>query len=147
MRDKWTSSSSTGNGLQDGCFNLEVTFLVEEIAHCVYNLGALDKGVHNVIVDNKVNVTLTVTLFRVTEGIEYLAILFLYYWQRPQGLCQNGKLLDMNCEFTGLSNKGKTFYTNNITYIEKFLKDGIVQSLVFARTDIIPFNVNLNSAC
>ena len=52
----------------------------------------------------------------------------------------------MNGELACLCDEGETLDTDDVTYVEEFLEDGVVQGLVLARTDFVPVYVYLYSA-
>ena len=98
-------------------------------------------------IDNQVNITLSVSELRIREGIKYLSILLLYYRENSQRFAQDSHLFCMHRYLSGLGNKYKTFYTDNVTYIEKFLEYSVVEGFVFSFTDLIPLYINLDFAC
>jgi hypothetical protein len=53
----------------------------------------------------------------------------------------------MNRNSAGVGSKYKSFYTNNIAYVEQFLKYRIVEGFIFRGANFIAFNIDLYPAC
>ena len=53
----------------------------------------------------------------------------------------------MNRFLPCLGNKGVSFYSNDVSNVQKFFKHGIVHCLVLSWADLVSFNIHLNPAC
>ena len=78
MSNEGTSRSTAGDRLQDGCLNLDITVLVEKLAHGGHNLRALNEYLTHVGINHQINITLTVAHLGVGQCVKLLAILLLY---------------------------------------------------------------------
>ena len=79
---KRTCRSSSRYRLKHGSINFQISFVVEEIAHSVHNLGALHKGVFHFRIHNKIYVAHAVTQFRIGERVVYISIcICLHHWK------------------------------------------------------------------
>ncbi len=77
MRCKRSCSSTTGNTLKYGCVNLQITFVIEKLTHSIKDLCTLNEYVFHFIINKKINISLTVTQFRISEFVKSNPILHL----------------------------------------------------------------------
>ncbi len=95
MSDKGAGSSSAGDGLKYRCLYFEVTFLIKEITHSVYYLRPFNEGIHHVVVDYQIDVTLAISLLGIGKGIKGAAVLLFNHGKWSERFSQNSKLLYM----------------------------------------------------
>ena len=94
--DERTGCGSSRNALEDRGLDLKAAGFVEIFPHRGNDLRPFDEGVLDVRVDDQVDISLTVTQFRIRECVEDLAVLFLDDREHPQRLAQEGELLGMH---------------------------------------------------
>ncbi len=141
--NKRPCGSAPGNGLQDGCFHLEITILVKHLPHGVDYFGPLDKNVLHLRVDNQIDIPLAVALLRIGKSIVGFPVFFLYNGQRAQRFVQHSKLFYMNGNFAHLCAEYKTFYADNISDVEQLLKNLVVHGFVVAGANLVAVYINL----
>jgi len=144
--DEGAGGRSTGYGLKNGGLHFHVASFVEEVAHGAEHQGAFAENVFDLIVDNQVDVALTVAEFGVGKGIEHFAVFFLDHRQGAQGFGQYGKFLCVDGYFTHLGTEHVAFDANKVADVQEFLEHGVVQFFVFSGADGIPGQVDLNAA-
>ena len=146
MGNERTGSGSSRDALKNRSLHLKTAGLVEVLTHGSDNLSPLDEYILNLRIHYQVNISLTVAEFRVSEGIEDLSVKLLHDRKHAQGLAQQGKLLGMDAELTGLGEESETLDSDNIPYVKEFLPDGVVHGLVLTRANLIPLDINLNAS-
>ena len=146
VSDEWTGCSTTSNLLQDRRLHLRKTCLIKDLAHRAENGGTLQERVLHTIVDNQIDITLTVSQFWVFKCIKHLTILLLHHRQRLQALGQHGERLGMHTDLACLSTEDKTLHANEVTQIQQLLEHHIVQVLVLLWADVITGDIHLNPA-
>ncbi len=74
MRDERTAAAPPGMGCNTGVSDFRIAVRVEELAHGVDDLGACEEHLFHARIDDKVDITLAVALFRIGERIEHLTV-------------------------------------------------------------------------
>src|SRR3712207_1923670 len=146
MSDERTGRRTAGNALQRGCLHLGVAVLIEEVAHGTQHGGTLKERVFHAIVNDEVHVTLTGTQLGVVKLVVSHAILVLNDGQGLEALAKNGQLLGVHADFARLGLEDETLNADDVTDVEQLLENLIVEVFIFARTDVIARNIDLNSA-
>ena len=72
--DKRTGRGPSRNGLQNGCFHLEIAFLVEKCAYGLSDFGAFNEGVFDLRIDDQIDIALAVAQFGIIEFVVDLAL-------------------------------------------------------------------------
>ena len=137
---------SARNALQDRCLYLQAARLIKVVAHCGNNLCPLYKGILYVRVYDKVHISLTIAELRVCHCIKYLILLLFNDRKHSERFAEHGKFFGVNGLLAGLCYKGIALYSHNVAYIQQFLEDSVVKSLVFSRAKLVSLKVNLNLA-
>ena len=141
--DERTGGGTSRDALEYRGLDLETAGGVEVLAHRGYDLRPLDEGLLYLRVHNEVHIPLAVAEFRVREGVENLSVLLFDYRKHAQGLAQQGELLYVDGKLAGLGDEGETLDAHDVAYVEEFLEDCVVHSLVLARADLVAVDVNL----
>ena len=124
--DERAGRCSTGYGLQDRSFNLEVSAFVEEFAHRIDDFRPIDEYLLDLRVDDQVDVSLAVAQFGIAEGVVHLSVLLLDDRQRAERFAEQFELLAVYRELSGFGQEDKSFDSYDITYVEQLLEDLVV---------------------
>ncbi len=73
------SRSTTIEWLQNRCFNFQISLLIEVVPHRIVHLGPVFKYLAYVRVDDEVNITLTIALFRICKCIMHHTLSIHFY--------------------------------------------------------------------
>ena len=146
MSDEGTGTGASGYGLENGSLHLQIAEGVEVLPHGLHYLCPLDKHVLDLGIDHQIHVSHAVAELGVGEGVVYLPLFLLDYRQHPEGLGQDGQTPGMDGELTGLGDEGVALDTDEVAYIQQFLEYCIVHRLVLARTYLVSFDIDLNTA-
>ena len=142
-----TGCSTSRNTLKNRGFHLKTARLVEIFPHGGNNLASLDEGVPHLRIHYEVHISLTIFELGVAESIENLTVFFLDYRKHTKGFAQECELFGVDGKLSGLGDEGIALDAYDVTYVEEFLEDGIIHSLVLARAYFITLDIHLNSAC
>lgn len=118
VSDEGLGSGTTSNHVHHGSFDFQETVVVEERAEVRDDLGASDELVADIVVHDKIKVSLAVTKFLILETIVSLGQHAQAGRKQLDGLGEDGK-------FTAVSLARNTTDTNNIT-TSKQIVDGTV---------------------
>ena len=140
-----TGCSTAIQWLQNWCFHFQIAFFIQIVTHSVNQQRALDEGIFDMRVHDKVNVTLAIALLRILESIIYYTVFFFDDGQRAYRLAENGKLLHVDADFTCLCDKHEALHTDNIADIQ-FLEHAVIHRFVFTRTNLVTFGIDLDFA-
>ena len=146
VRDERPRRGAARNGLQNRRFDFEIPLRVEELAHGRHDLRALDEDFAHLRVDRQIDITLAVAYFGVGEGVERLPVLLLDYRQRPQRLGDDGQPPAVYRRFARLGDEGEALDPHEITDVEQFLEDGVVERRVTLGADVVAADVDLDAA-
>ena len=133
MCDKWTSSSTACDIVQNRGLNFQITFCIQEVAQLFDDHGTFYEYVTNFWVHDKVNVSLTVSQVSVGQTMEF-------FRQRQQGFGQQDCLSSTDRDFTVFSTENLTLYANDITNVPFF------ELVIDFFANNVAFDVDLNSA-
>ena len=76
----------------------------------------------------------------------HLAVGLLDDGKHLERFAEHGQFLGMDGQLAGLGNEGKTLDAHDVADVEEFLEYGIVHRLVFAGTDFVAFDIDLDTA-
>src|SRR5690606_9725893 len=146
MRFERTSSGPAVQGLKHRCFHLQVALAIQVFAHGVDQLRALDERIAHVRIYDEVDITHPVALFRIGKSIVPHHITcfvdgLLHDGKRTERFRENLKRRYMYRYFTGLRREYKARHAYDITDVQKFLEDCVVQCLVFPWAKVVPTEV------
>ena len=96
-------------------------------------------------VDDKVEVTLAVTLLRIGESVIGGAVLLFHDGKGAHRLAQQRELLDVDADSARLRGEHKTLHADDVTDVQ-FLENGIIHRFVLAWTNFVAFHINLDFA-
>ncbi len=142
--DERARRRSAGNRLENRGLHLDVSMGVEELTHGVEHARALQENILNAGIDHKVDIALTITHLRICERVVSLAVLHLHHGERTQTLGKHRYFLGVDGDFSHLCTEHVTTHTDEIADIKQFFEHHIVHVLVFARTEVIAGDVNLD---
>ena len=140
-----TSRRAAVERLQNRGLHFEVTLLVQIVTHRVDQQRALDERVLDMGVHDEVDVTLTVALLGVLEGIIDYAVFLLDDGQRAHRLAEDGEFLDVDADLAGLRGEHETLHADDVADVQ-FLEHAVVHRLVLAGTDLVAFGIDLDFA-
>ena len=145
--DERTSTGTTGNLLEDWCLDLGVTSLVEHLTHGTDDGGTLLEHVLHALVDNQVEVALTIAQLGVVEAIVGHTILILDDRQGTDALAEHGETLAMYGDFASLGTENVTLDTYEVADVEQTLEDSVVHHrIVGIGTQGIAAHIDLDAA-
>ena len=144
--DEWTSGCSTGNALECRGLYLCVTSFVENLSQSTEYGSTLKEGILYAIIDDEVNVALTITQLWVIELVVCHAILVLHDWEWLQALGEQADFLGMNGNLTSLCTENETLHTDEVTDVEELLEYCIIKVFVLVWTNLVTSYINLNSS-
>ena len=117
--------------------------LVEEFAHGTDNGGALDECLLDAVVDDEVDIALAGAKLRVIELVIGHTILIFHDRQWLETLGEQGQLFGVNGNLTSLCLEDEALDADDITDVEQFLEDDIVEILVISLADVVACDVHL----
>ena len=126
--------------------NFEIALLVEVVAHDVDYLGTLDECLAHLRVDDEIDITHTVALLGVGEGVIDLSVFLLDDRERTEAFAEHRKALHVDGGFAHLGDKHITRDTDDVADVEKAFEDGVVERFVFIGTNLVAFDVELDAA-
>ena len=144
--DKRTCRSATGDSLQCRSLHLCVASLIKHSAECADDSGTLEKCVLHAVVNDEVNVALTITKLRIVELVVCHAVLILNDRQRLEALRKEHEFLCMYRNLAGLCTEHEALHTDEVTDVEEFLEYCIIEFLVLVGADLVASHVNLDTA-
>ena len=144
--DERTGRCAAGDGLEDRGFHFQIAVLVEIIAHRPDDLRAFLEDLLHLRVDDQVDVAHAVAELGIGEGVINCAFLLLDDRQYAERLAEHSQLRGVDRQGAGLGDEGETLDADDVADIEEFLEDGVVQGLVFAGTDFVAFDIDLDAA-
>ena len=127
MGDERTGGGSAGDILEDGSLDLGISGLVEDAAHGAYDDGALLKGLLDALVDDEVNIALSVAQLGVFEGVIDLSVLLLDDRQGLEALGEHGQFLSMDTNLASLRAEHIALDADEVAEVEKFLENNIIE--------------------
>ena len=130
---KWTCVCATWNCVQDWCFHFDKATVIQKLADGLHDATTDNKRALNIWVGNEVNVTLTVTCFKVAKSV----VLFRK-WQ--QGLGQKCDGLEFYGDFAHVCAENFAYTTNDVADIPSF------ECLVLVHANFVAFYVKLDCA-
>ena len=146
MGHERTGSGTTWDRLKDWSIYFSVACFVKNVAESADNACTLDKSFLHVFIDNKVNISLTISEFWVCKGIVNLSIGLLNYRKGLQTFTQQFNFLGMYGNLSCLGAEYETFDTNEITKVQQFLEEDIIQVFIVFRTYVIACDIYLYSS-
>ena len=120
--DEWASRSTTGNSLECRCFYLCVSCVVQYLANGAQYCCTLKECIFHAVVDNQVNIALTIAKFRIVELVVSHTILVFHYWKWLQALAQKCNLLCVDRNLACLCAEYVTLHTDKVTDVHQLLK-------------------------
>ena len=138
VRDERSCTCSACYGLQNRRFDLGVSGFVKHLAHGTQDSGALEERIFNAIVDDQIDVTLTIALLGIVESVVCHTVLVLDDRQRANTLGEHGELLGMHTDFAHLGAEHKALNADKVADVQQFLEHGVVH-LLFGRCRLFAF--------
>ena len=133
--------SSSGNKLQNGSFDFEKAFAIQESSHCGYDFATFGQDFASVRVHEQIEVTMPVSLLFVRQrSVDIALLVLLAEWNRADRLCEQHDLFDMYGAFAGARDERVALHPHEIAKIEQF------ESCENLFPDLVAFDVELNSA-
>ena len=122
------------------CFNLNEVLLIKEASDCGNNFGTLSECVSNVRVNDKINISLTVTHILILQAVPL-------FREREKGLGKESNFLSMNRNLALSCTENKALNTNDIADVpllefSKLVCTDIVHSYIYLHTVAAVTNVN-----
>src|SRR5699024_3385459 len=133
MGDKWTSSSTACNVVQNRGLYFQITLVVQECAQLFDNHRAFYKDIADIWVHDEVDVSLTVSQVGVGQTVEF-------FRQRQQRLGQQDSLGSADRDFTVFGAEHLALDANDITDVPFF------KLIVGIFANDVTFDVDLDSS-
>ena len=96
VSDEWAGRSTTSDTLESRSLHLCITSVVENAAECTENCSTLQESILYAIVDDEVNIALTIAQLRVVELVVSNTIHILYDREWFQTLREQAQFLGVN---------------------------------------------------
>src|SRR3989338_7917589 len=109
---KWFSNGPTWNRVHHGSLDLEKTLPLEGSAQAGQQPAALHEDLAYRLIRDEVQVSLAVAGRHVLQAVPF-------FRQRPQGLRQQGQLIDEHGDFTGLRLEQRAGNTEDIAEVQR----------------------------
>src|SRR5437867_9680333 len=106
---------SSGDRVENRCFDFEILTIVEKPPQLANNDAALDKHFANFAIDNKIDVALAVTDFNVSQSMPLLR-------QRQETLGQKCQLARKHSQLARFRAKQHSFDADEVADIEQFVQ-------------------------
>ncbi len=128
MSHKWTRGCASIQRLQNGSFDFEKAFIIEEGTQCLDNGSTLAEGLACIRIHCQVSITLPRAQFRVFQGrvTDDCAIFkrfILGSGQRADGFGKHAEVVDMKCSFASFGTKHHSFRLNKITDVKHLIEE------------------------
>ena len=147
VRHEGAGGGATGDGLQDGRFDLKVSAGVEELAHGGVDFAALDEDLLHVGIDHEVDVTLAIALLGVGEAVVDYAVFLLDHGQRPERFREHGQLFGVDRNLAHLCAENEAADADEVADVEQLFEYGVVQFRVgWIGADVVAGDVDLDAA-
>ncbi len=109
--DKWSCSSTTGDGRQNWCLHLKISSVIQVISDGRNDSRSLDHLFLHIWIHDEIHFSLTVSDVCVHQAMPLV-------WQRLQCLGNELKALDFQRHFSGFCDKDISFYTDPVSQIK-----------------------------